>query len=87
MDAGSTICSCGSTTLATSCATSAHGQDTRRLCAPARDHGVWYKLDHLLKENEVPTKTSNGLKAIEWWQEGERALLQSTAKRCVPPKL
>ncbi len=38
--------------------------------------GFWYKLDHLLKENEVPAKTANGLQAIAWWREGERALLQ-----------
>ena len=38
--------------------------------------GFWYKLDNLLKENDVPAKTSNGLQAITWWQDGERALLQ-----------
>lgn len=38
--------------------------------------GFWYKLDTLLKENGVPAKTSNGLQAITWWQDGERALLQ-----------
>jgi len=36
----------------------------------------WYKLDDLLKTNGVPTKTANGLLAIQWWQEGERELLQ-----------
>ena len=46
--------------------------------------GFWYKLDDLLKENEVPTKTSNGLKAIEWWQEGERALLQEYCEAVRP---
>ena len=30
----------------------------------------------LLKDNGVPAKTSNGLQAITWWQDGERALLQ-----------
>lgn len=37
---------------------------------------LWYKLDALLKENQIPTKTANGLLAIEWWANGEREKLQ-----------
>ena len=37
---------------------------------------LWYKLDALLKENQIPTKTANGLLAIEWWANGERDKLQ-----------
>ena len=37
---------------------------------------MWYKLDALLKENDIPTKTANGLVAIQWWNEGKRELLQ-----------
>ncbi len=37
---------------------------------------IWFKLDDLLKANALATKTANGLKAIEWWAEGERGLLQ-----------
>ena len=37
---------------------------------------MWYKLDALLKENGIPTKTANGLVAIQWWAEGKRELLQ-----------
>ena len=37
---------------------------------------LWYKLDALLKENKIPTKTANGLLAIEWWANGEREKLR-----------
>ena len=37
---------------------------------------LWYKLDALLNENQIPTKTANGLQAIEWWANGEREKLQ-----------
>ena len=45
--------------------------------ARLRDHTtIWFKLDNLLKENGMETKTANGLIAIQWWAEGERELLR-----------
>ena len=37
--------------------------------------GVWFKLDALLKENGLETKTADGLEAIKMWENGERAKL------------
>lgn len=39
--------------------------------------GVWYKLDNLLKANELPVKTACGLEAIKFWNDGERDKLQT----------
>lgn len=36
----------------------------------------WYKLDALLKANDIAAKTANGLQAISWWNEGKRDLLR-----------
>lgn len=44
---------------------------------------LWYKLDALLKENEIPTKTANGLIAIEWWANGEREKLREYCEQDV----
>ena len=38
--------------------------------------GVWFKLDALLKANNLDTKSADGLQAIEWWDQGNRADLQ-----------
>ena len=38
--------------------------------------GVWFKLDNLLKANDLETKTANGLEAIRMWNDGERDKLQ-----------
>lgn len=34
--------------------------------------GVWHKLDSLLKANDIPQKTGDGLEAIKLWQDGNR---------------
>ena len=41
------------------------------------------KLDHLLQINGLATKTADGLQAISWWKEGERALLQEYCEQDV----
>ena len=59
--------------------------------ARLRDHtGVWFKLDHLLQINGLATKTADGLQAISWWKEGERALLQEYCEQArirIPPHM
>jgi hypothetical protein len=57
--------------------TEAHLFKVHDVFARLRDHtGIWFKLDNLLKANNMETKTANGLLAIEWWAEGERELLR-----------
>ena len=52
--------------------------------ARLRDHTrVWFKLDNLLKENDMETKTADGLQAIAWWAEGERDLLKEYCEQDV----
>ena len=52
--------------------------------ARLRDHTrVWFKLDNLLKENDMETKTANGLQAIDWWNEGKRDLLKEYCEQDV----
>lgn len=73
-----------------------HQTKTHDMFARLRDATtIWYKLDDLLKVNGVPTKTANGLLAIQWWADGERELLQQyceadvrcLAKLLVRPRL
>lgn len=37
----------------------------------------WFKLDNLLKENGLASKTSDGAEAVRMWESGEREMLES----------
>ena len=54
-----------------------HREKTHDIFSRIRDvTGVWYKLDNLLKLNNLGQKTANGFAAITMWERGERDDLQ-----------
>ena len=45
--------------------------------------GIWFKLDRLLDANNMSLKSGDGLKAIEYWNEGKRDELQEYCEQDV----
>jgi len=64
--------------------TEAHLFKVHDVFARLRDHtGIWFKLDNLLKANNMETKTANGRIAIQWWAEGRRDELKEYCEQDV----